>query len=62
MQRGKKIGLALGQSYLVYAPRLGYRASVFNLVYQSAFHFHHNRECQDSSVGYRQRGLGQNMG
>ncbi|WWC89230.1 uncharacterized protein L201_004148 [Kwoniella dendrophila CBS 6074] len=32
-QRGRKIGLALGKSYLQYAPELGYRGSVFNLVY-----------------------------
>jgi len=31
--RGLRIGHALGRSYLVYAPKLGYRASVFNLVY-----------------------------
>jgi ribosomal protein S18 acetylase RimI-like enzyme len=31
--RGLKVGLALGRSYLHYGPRLGYRASVFNLVY-----------------------------
>ncbi|KGB74442.1 hypothetical protein I307_05402 [Cryptococcus deuterogattii 99/473] len=31
--RGKKLGIALGKSYLEYAPRLGYRGSVFNLVY-----------------------------
>jgi GNAT superfamily N-acetyltransferase len=34
-QRGKKIGGALAKSFLEYAPRLGYRASVFNLVYKS---------------------------
>lgn len=33
--RGKKIGLNLGKSYLEYAPLLGYRGSVFNLVYKS---------------------------
>lgn len=31
--RGQKYGFLLGQSYLHYAPLLGYRASVFNLVY-----------------------------
>ncbi|EMD33140.1 hypothetical protein CERSUDRAFT_118204 [Gelatoporia subvermispora B] len=33
IMRAKGIGLALGQSYLHYGPRLGYEASVFNLVY-----------------------------
>lgn len=32
-QRGQGLGLTLGRSYLYYAPRLGYEASVFNLVY-----------------------------
>ncbi|CCL99223.1 uncharacterized protein FIBRA_01238 [Fibroporia radiculosa] len=32
-QRGKGIGAALARSFLYYAPRLGYEASVFNLVY-----------------------------
>jgi hypothetical protein len=31
------MGLALGKSYLEYAPKLGYRASVFNLVYKSEY-------------------------
>ncbi|KAG0151816.1 hypothetical protein CROQUDRAFT_36247 [Cronartium quercuum f. sp. fusiforme G11] len=31
--RGQKIGKSLAISYLYYAPRLGYRSSVFNLVY-----------------------------
>ncbi|KAE8250628.1 hypothetical protein A4X13_0g4540 [Tilletia indica] len=31
--RGLSIGSTLGKSYLHYAPRLGYKASVFNLVY-----------------------------
>lgn len=31
--RGHRYGFHLGQSYLHYAPLLGYRASVFNLVY-----------------------------
>ncbi|KAL7425227.1 hypothetical protein Q5752_000915 [Cryptotrichosporon argae] len=35
LQRGRKIGGALAQSYLEYAPRLGYRGSVFNLVYKN---------------------------
>lgn len=35
MQRGKKVGGALAESYLHYAPALGYRGSVFNLVYSS---------------------------
>ncbi|KAK4688938.1 hypothetical protein P7C73_g1160, partial [Tremellales sp. Uapishka_1] len=34
-QRGRKIGVVLGKSFLQYAPKLGYRASVFNLVYKS---------------------------
>lgn len=34
-QRGKRIGVALAESFLYYAPRLGYRSSVFNLVYDS---------------------------
>ncbi|WVW84020.1 hypothetical protein I302_106048 [Kwoniella bestiolae CBS 10118] len=34
-QRGRKIGLNLGRSYLLYAPELGYRGSVFNLVYKN---------------------------
>ncbi|KAK6909976.1 hypothetical protein I203_104002 [Kwoniella mangroviensis CBS 8507] len=34
-QRGRKIGLTLGKSYLLYAPELGYRGSVFNLVYKN---------------------------
>ncbi|GAA5947141.1 hypothetical protein JCM3765_002175 [Sporobolomyces pararoseus] len=33
--RGLKIGSILGKSYLHYAPLLGYRGSVFNLVYIS---------------------------
>jgi len=32
-QRGQRLGVTLGRSYLYYAPRLGYEASVFNLVY-----------------------------
>lgn len=35
VQRGKKIGGALAESFLHYAPRLGYRSSVFNLVFES---------------------------
>lgn len=31
--RGRGFGTALAKSYLYYAPRLGYQASVFNLVY-----------------------------
>lgn len=31
--RGKGLSMALARSYLHYAPRLGYQASVFNLVY-----------------------------
>ncbi|KAK4058169.1 hypothetical protein OIO90_000908 [Microbotryomycetes sp. JL221] len=31
--RGLKVGLTLGRSYLHYAPLLGYRGSVFNLVF-----------------------------
>ncbi|WWC70091.1 uncharacterized protein I206_104038 [Kwoniella pini CBS 10737] len=34
-QRGRKIGLNLGRSFLQYAPELGYRGSVFNLVYKN---------------------------
>lgn len=33
--RGRKIGKTLARSFLHYAPILGYRASVFNLVYQN---------------------------
>lgn len=33
--RGLKIGMTLGKSYLIYGPKLGYRGSVFNLVYKS---------------------------
>ncbi|GAA5922300.1 Spt10p [Sporobolomyces koalae] len=33
--RGLRIGATLGRSYLHYAPLLGYRGSVFNLVYVS---------------------------
>ncbi|KAL9940135.1 hypothetical protein V8E36_000840 [Tilletia maclaganii] len=33
LQRGLSIGHTLGKSYLHYAPQLGYRGSVFNLVY-----------------------------
>jgi len=33
LARGRGVGKALGESYLYYAPRLGYRYSVFNLVY-----------------------------
>lgn len=33
--RGCGYGMTLGKSYLYYAPKLGYRASVFNLVYVS---------------------------
>ncbi|KZT23494.1 hypothetical protein NEOLEDRAFT_1069368 [Neolentinus lepideus HHB14362 ss-1] len=32
-QRGKRYGTVLGKSYVHYAPKLGYQASVFNLVY-----------------------------
>lgn len=32
-QRGGGYGRVLAQSYLHYAPKLGYKASVFNLVY-----------------------------
>ncbi|KAI0079281.1 hypothetical protein K474DRAFT_1705765 [Panus rudis PR-1116 ss-1] len=32
-QRGRGFGAALARSYLYYGPRLGYEASVFNLVY-----------------------------
>jgi RimJ/RimL family protein N-acetyltransferase len=35
VQRGKKIGGALAESFLYYAPALGYRSSVFNLVYEN---------------------------
>ncbi|WVF71277.1 hypothetical protein IAT40_006080 [Kwoniella sp. CBS 6097] len=34
-QRGRKIGLNLGKTFLHYAPALGYRGSVFNLVYEN---------------------------
>ncbi|KAL1411433.1 hypothetical protein Q8F55_002389 [Vanrija albida] len=34
-QRGRKIGNALAESFLVYAPKLGYKSSVFNLVYSN---------------------------
>ncbi|SCV68453.1 BQ2448_574 [Microbotryum intermedium] len=33
IHRGLKVGKTLGQSYLHYAPLLGYKGSVFNLVY-----------------------------
>lgn len=33
LQRGRKIGLRLGQVYLHWAPLLGYKYSVFNLVF-----------------------------
>lgn len=33
IQRGNKYASVLARSYLYYAPRLGYEASVFNLVY-----------------------------
>ncbi|SCZ90396.1 BZ3500_MvSof-1268-A1-R1_Chr1-3g01962 [Microbotryum saponariae] len=33
VHRGLKVGKTLGRSYLHYAPLLGYKASVFNLVY-----------------------------
>ncbi|OAV94911.1 hypothetical protein PTTG_04669 [Puccinia triticina 1-1 BBBD Race 1] len=33
--RGRKIGKTLARSFLHYAPLLGYRASVFNLVYKN---------------------------
>ncbi|KZT72310.1 acyl-CoA N-acyltransferase [Daedalea quercina L-15889] len=32
-QRGRGVGAVLARSYLYYAPKLGYEASVFNLVY-----------------------------
>lgn len=32
---GKGVGKTLGKAYLHYAPLLGYKASVFNLVYTS---------------------------
>lgn len=38
IQRGKKIGGALAESFLIYAPRLGYKSSVFNLVFKSEFY------------------------
>lgn len=31
--RGRRVGMALGEAYLDYAPKLGYTYSVFNLVY-----------------------------
>ncbi|KAK0551989.1 hypothetical protein OC846_003073 [Tilletia horrida] len=33
IHRGLSLGLTLGKSYLYYAPKLGYKGSVFNLVY-----------------------------
>jgi len=33
--RGRKVGKALASAYCVYAPLLGYRASVFNLVFKN---------------------------
>ena len=33
--RGKGASHALAKGYIIYAPKLGYRASVFNLVYAS---------------------------
>ncbi|KAF9485998.1 hypothetical protein BDN70DRAFT_870489 [Pholiota conissans] len=33
IQRGRRYGTLLSQSYVHYAPKLGYQASVFNLVY-----------------------------
>ncbi|KAJ8296843.1 L-azetidine-2-carboxylic acid acetyltransferase [Rhodotorula toruloides] len=35
VHRGLRVGSTLGRSYLHYAPLLGYRGSVFNLVYVS---------------------------
>lgn len=35
--KGRKIGKALASAYIEYAPKLGYRASVFNLVYKSEY-------------------------
>lgn len=37
-QRGRKIGGALAKSFLEYGPKLGYRGSVFNLVFKSQSH------------------------
>ncbi|EIM19763.1 hypothetical protein E3Q22_03116 [Wallemia mellicola] len=34
-KRGLKLGSTLGKSYLHYGPKLGYKGSIFNLVYQS---------------------------
>ncbi|CDK25513.1 unnamed protein product [Kuraishia capsulata CBS 1993] len=34
-KRGRSIGKTLGQSYLEWAPKLGYTYSVFNLVYET---------------------------
>ncbi|WOO81161.1 L-azetidine-2-carboxylic acid acetyltransferase [Vanrija pseudolonga] len=34
-QRGRKVGYGLAESFLVYAPKLGYKSSVFNLVYSN---------------------------
>lgn len=34
-QRGSGYGRILAKSYLYYAPALGYKASVFNLVYNN---------------------------
>lgn len=33
--RGKGASHALAKGFIIYAPKLGYRASVFNLVYAS---------------------------
>ncbi|WFD30508.1 hypothetical protein MSPP1_001529 [Malassezia sp. CBS 17886] len=33
--RGHKLGTALGRSFLTFGPALGYKASVFNLVYET---------------------------
>ncbi|ODV86912.1 hypothetical protein CANARDRAFT_6482 [[Candida] arabinofermentans NRRL YB-2248] len=33
--RGKSVGSKLGECYLYYAPKLGFRYSVFNLVYET---------------------------
>ncbi|KAJ9093562.1 hypothetical protein QFC19_008289 [Naganishia cerealis] len=35
--RGLKIGKTLGKSYLIYGPKLGYRGSVFNLVFKNNY-------------------------
>ena len=62
--RGLAIGHGLAQAFCVYVPKLGFRASVFNLVYASESRFFRDRtwsSCCDV-LTHRQRGVHQTLG